>query len=501
MATGRRPFTSDSAAGLVSAILRDPPLELGGVHPESPGGVAPLIARCLEKAVQARIASAREAREALEKARDSYEAGSLFGAVAESPVRPVHLEERRKTRHSEGIWIAVLPFSFRTDDTQQLAEGLTEDITNALSKFPYLRVVAQMDVERAAEPSSDARRVGVQLDARYLLSGSVRLAREIVRVGVRLVDTATGIQIWAETFEHPMTNVDDVFVVQDQITKLVVGTVADDSGVLVRAVAGALTECACENLTLGQLVLRFYVFLHHLKSEEHARLRTAFEQALANEPAHAQGWACLSELYEHEFSMDLNPLPDSRVRARRAAERAIELDPTCQDGWCELAACNFFSRDEAGFRAAAERALSANRLNPMPMSYVGLLLAFWGDWDRGLDLVERSMSANPHHPGWLHFVPFYYHYRQRDYERALLHIKRVNMPWYHWQHLNAAAVAGQLGRSADARAALEALQSTTPTQRDITRARSGWGLWLWDEELVHRLGEGLVKAFDLARHQ
>ena len=500
MATGERPFKGGSAAGLISAILKDAPLRLGDVRCEPPGGVVALIERCLEKKVQARIASAREARELLEKARDDRHESATKSLSGAMPARSRHPEEPRKTRrHTEGIWIAVLPLSFRTDDTRQLAEGLTEDITNGLSKFPFLRVIAQMDVERAAGASSDARRVGVALGARYLLSGSVRLVGEIVRVGVQLVDTAAGIQIWAETFEHPMTSA-NVFVVQDQITKLVVGTVADDSGVLVRAVAGAISECACENLTVGQLVLRFFVYLHHLKPEEHARLRTAFEHALANEPAHAQGWACLAELYEHEFSMDLNPLPDSHVRARRTAERAIELDPTCQDGWCELAACNFFSRDEAAFRAAADRALSVNPLNPMPVSYIGLLLAFGSDWDRGVALVERTMSANPHHPGWLHFVPFYYCYRARDYERALLHIKRVNMPWFHWQHLNAAAVAGQLGRSADARAALKALGTTAPTQCNVTSARAGWALWLWDEELVHRLEEGLAKAFELAGH-
>ena len=87
----------------------------------------------------------------------------------------------------------------------------------------------------------------------------------------------------------------------------------------------ALAECPCEELTLGELVLRYYMYLHQLSADEHARLRAAFERALEQKPANARGWACLAELYEHEYSMDLNPLPDSRSRARRAEGNGIDV--------------------------------------------------------------------------------------------------------------------------------------------------------------------------------
>src|SRR6185369_5944309 len=114
------------------------------------------------------------------------------------------------------------------------------------------------------------------------------------------------------------------------------------------------------------------------------------------EPYHALAWACLAGLYEHEHSAGLSPRPDPESRARRAAERSIELDPTCQQGWRQLAQRCHFERDLNGLRLAAEQTI---QLNPLSSSaaYMGLLLTLSGDWDRGMDIVRRAIDLNPQH--------------------------------------------------------------------------------------------------------
>src|SRR4029079_1807697 len=104
-------------------------------------------------------------------------------------------------------------------------------------------------------------------------------------------------------------------------------------------------------------VIRYYGYAQRLRADEHAALRTAFERALEARPSHALAWACLSTLYEHEQSPGLNPLPDPTTRANLAAERSVELDPTCQQGWRQLAMRRHFERDLAGLRMAAERTI------------------------------------------------------------------------------------------------------------------------------------------------
>jgi tetratricopeptide (TPR) repeat protein len=176
----------------------------------------------------------------------------------------------------------------------------------------------------------------------------------------------------------------------------------------------------------------------------------------------------------------------------------VELDPICQDAWVELAAANFFARDKAGFHAAIERGRSLNPLNVLMLSYGGVLLALSGEWERGLQFLSQAMALNPHHADWLHFVPFYHHFRLQDYESALVHVKRINMPWFQFMHADTAAVAGQLGRVAEAEAALTELARTCPRFLDPATAHARWTLWIWDAELVDRLMDGLRKAIELA---
>ena len=105
----------------------------------------------------------------------------------------------------------------------------------------------------------------------------------------------------------------------------------------------------------------------------------------------------------------------------------MELDPTCQAGWRALAALHFFERDLNGFRGAAERVLALNPLHTTSISYIGMLLGYAGDWERGVELVERAIDLNPHHPRWVYSVLATNHYRKGDFDKALVEAKRANL--------------------------------------------------------------------------
>jgi hypothetical protein len=328
---------------------------------------------------------------------------------------------------------------------------------------------------------------------RYIVEGGIRQAGAMIRVSVDLVDAETGVHLWAEKYDREFATA-SVFALQDDLTDRVVATVADSSGVLVRSMANPLRERAVSELSLSELMLRFMAYVYQVRLDEHARLRDAIARALSREPANAEGWACLAALCGHEHMWSANPLPQPLERQREAAERAVDIDPTCQYGWENLAGARHFGRDAEGFRSAADRALALNPRNANTSAFLGTLLAFAGDWDRGLTIVKRAMTLNPQHPGWYHFAWFYDQYRQGNDAEASAHLKRVNMPEFLWTHLTMAAVSGQLGRQADARAALAALRKLTPGPLDAARVRKDFEHWQRDEGLIDRLMDGLRKA-------
>jgi TolB-like protein/cytochrome c-type biogenesis protein CcmH/NrfG len=487
MATGMRPFSGASSLALMSAILKDRPRPLTELRADVPEGVWRLAARCLEKVPSDRVQSGQDVHAELKALRRSLESGASAPAMRPAPTSG-------RTVASD-LRVAVLPFTFRgSSDAEALADGVTDDITAGLSRFQYLRVVSRRDAETAKGHSADAlaaERVG----ARYLVEGTVRTAGTAIRLNVRLVDTTTSAHMWAENYDRSLGS--DAFALQDDLAARVVATVGDTNGVLARSLSASLKDRNMDELTVSELVMRFYGYGQHFRPEEHRRLRAAFERALVSEPSHAQGWACLAILYEQEHSQFLNPLPESHRRSREAADRSVEIDPICQAGWRALAALNFLERDFNGFRVAAERVVALNPLNTTTISYMGMLVAYAGEWARGVELVEHAIDLNPHHPGWVHYVLATNHYRKREFDKALVRAKRSNLTQFVWTPLCVAVAAGQLGHAADARAALDGIRKNHPAYLDPDKVRELWSTWLWDADLVEQLLEGFVKALAL----
>ena len=397
-----------------------------------------------------------------------------------------------KSRADEGFWVAVLPFKFTGSNTEvaSLAEGLSEEIVTGLSRFSYLRVISRSSTLRYASETDDVRAVGKTLGARYVMEGTLRLAGSMLRVSVQLVDSSTGAHLWAETYDRPF-NSEDIFALQDDLVPRIVSTVADQYGALVHSMSESLRGKSPGQYSAHEAVLRAFGYWERMTPEEHAEVRDILEAAVAVAPDHSDCLAELAMIYWHEYAFGYNLEPDPLGRARATAQRAVASAPTSHFAHCALATGLFFQKDYLAFRPVAERALALNRMDSSTAAILGNMIAYAGDWEYGLGIVERAIDLNPHHAGWYHYVAFCDAYRKRDYRGALASALKVNMPAYHWPHVYLAAVYGQLGEQQRGQAALRELHALVPNF--VAMAREEFGKWL-DAELTEHLIEGLRKA-------
>jgi TolB-like protein len=406
---------------------------------------------------------------------------------------------RAVVRENEGFWVAVLPFKAASGDAdlEALADGLSEDVTTGLARFPYLQVIAHNSAAAYKGRAGDIRTVGRELGARYVLEGSIRKRGRAIRVSAQLMDAASGTQLWSEAYDRELGDA-GTFQIQDDLTDHIVTGVADGHGVLVRSMAAPTRNRKVEELSASELVLRYYAFMQQTDPQEHAVLRAGLEGALEREPNHAAAWACLSSVYQLEYFDRFNLRKQAREapleHAREAAWRAVKIDPACQTGWKELAGVQFLSRDFNAFRETAERAISLNPRDGTTVAYIAIMIAFSGDWERGIALAQRAIDLNRHHPGWYHNIFFHRHYRNGEYEAALLAAKKISMPEYHWMHLMTAAASGMLGRQEEARTAIESLRKYTPAFLDLENVREDMAMWDPDEAEVERFMQGLQRA-------
>ena len=195
-----------------------------------------------------------------------------------------------------------------------------------LARFSYLRVISRSSTARYAA-TADVRAVAQELGARFVMDGSLRHAGGQLRVAVQLVDAATGVHLWAETYARPF-QADQVFAIQDDLVPRIVSTSADHFGVLARTISDAVRGKPSDRLTPYEALMRGFGYHFRLSPEEHSEARDALERAVEGAPANADCWAMLSWLYAHEHAHGFNPRPGSLDRALTAARRAVDLAPT-----------------------------------------------------------------------------------------------------------------------------------------------------------------------------
>jgi len=482
MLVGAPPFRGPTVQAVIARRFMGPPPEASATRESVPAAVSAVARQMMATDPGDRFSTGALASHAL--------AGCLTpGPESSGVTRAIPPAHDRLPR------LAVLPFSVTGGNPElaDLASGLTEETAAGLSKFEHLRVVDTGSLPRLPDGRTDHERLG-QLGVRYLVEGNLRSAGSSVRVVVKLVDTAGGAQLWTGSWDRNLG--EGLFAVQDDLTDRIVTGIGDPFGALVRAMAAPLRERPVEDLGADELLVRVMAYTQQIRPEEHRLLRDGFEAALEREPRHAPGWACLSMLYWGEKMHGLNPRPDPLGRSLAAARRAVDLDPASQFAWHALAEAMYFAGDVEGFRPASERAIALNPRNTLTVALMGMLSAFGGDWERGPTLVRRMMDLNPYHPGWLHMVPYFDHYRREEFEQALAAAKRVNMPEMAWTWLNLARVYAELGRWDDMEEAVAVIRTRFPALLDPVGYREMGDAWFQDEHLRARTEVGWRRVLD-----
>jgi adenylate cyclase len=312
--------------------------------------------------------------------------------------------------------IAVLPLANMSGDPEQefFADGLTEDILTELSRRRELFVISRTSSFVYKGKSTNLREVAQKLGARYLVEGSVRKAADRVRIAVQLIDTATDGHIWAERYDRKL---DDIFAVQDEITRSIVATLP---GRLEAAQLDQLARLKPSSMAAYECALAAKVLHHKSTPEDNVEAQVLIERALALDPdyAHAHAWrgCILGQSYSNGWAKD----PDAIFKQVMVElDRAIALDDNDADVHRILAAIAIIRNDFTRARYHQDRALALNPNYDLVVVQMGELLTWLGQAEEGIEWIRKAMKLNPHHPErfWGHLGKAYFVGRQ--YSQAI----------------------------------------------------------------------------------
>lgn len=254
--------------------------------------------------------------------------------------------------------VVVLPFdkSGMAASQEYLADGLAEDITTGLSRLKWLFVLSRNAAQRYGGQQADPALLGRELGVTYVLSGSMRVAGDRLRVTVALIDAVTGQQLWTQRYDRLLT---DVFAVQDEITDRVLALIEPN---LYAAEGRRAASIPPESLDAWGLVVQAIDLIHRFERQPNDQARALLERAIALEPQYARAHAVLS--WAECWARDLYWIRD-REKAYQSsldhAEIALRLDPA--EPWSHMVLG--FARSNLSHHGRALDALNtAVDLNP-----------------------------------------------------------------------------------------------------------------------------------------
>ena len=305
MATGRQAFTGNTSAVIFDAILNKAPTSPMRLNPELPDQLEHIINKALEKDRKLRYQSASELRTDLQRLKRDHDSGRKAAATAAEPARIPSL--------------AVLPFANLSADKENeyFSDGLAEEIINALTQLPGLRVTARTSSFFFRGKEADIREIAARLNVENILEGSVRKSGNRIRVTAQLISAADGYHLWSERYDREMT---DVFAIQDEISQ----AIADKLRVRWRGQpASQALHGKCGSL---QPILEGTLSPPKLTPEGLAKSKEYYEQAIAVDPNYALawlGWRVITNLWAFFGYM---PPKTAYAQSRQAILKALELD-------------------------------------------------------------------------------------------------------------------------------------------------------------------------------
>jgi len=283
-------------------------------------------------------------------------------------------------------------------------------------------------------------------------------------VNVQLIDAASGQAIWADSYDRELST-SDIFDVQDDIVKSVVGRIGSQSGVIANREFDYTSGRDAVSLNAYDCYVLFGKNWRDPSAERGLAVRTCAEAAVAENPEYATGWALLAGTYCNEFALGWNvrTTPEAGLAdGIAAAEKAVRVDPNSSLARLMLARAYFYNKQLDRFYEEMDRAIA---LNPNDLDVIGDLgaNATWsGNYAKGKPLVERAMRGLPGYPPWFHHAFVVMYYDQGNLQAALAEARKVTNQELFTTHLWLGAVLGELGKVDEAQPSVQAMQRLWP---------------------------------------
>jgi adenylate cyclase len=359
--------------------------------------------------------------------------------------------------------IAVLPFANLSADPEQeyFIDGVVEEIITALSRIPWLFVIARNSRLTYESRAVDVKQVGRQLGVRYVLEGSVRKVGARVRIAAQLIDATNGAHVWADRFDGSL---EDVFALQDSVAASVAGVIEP----ALQAAEAARSICRpTTDLGAYDSYVRALAVFQPMTKEAIFEALGLLEQAMAVDrhygPALALAAGCHMQFVNYSWAEDPQTARRNAIDLARRALQVARDDPGVIASAAMILAV--FGEDIGTMTALTDHALELNPSCARGWYHSGFLRLMAGDPNHAIELAEISLRLSPRtRSGPVHTLIGASHFLSRRFNEAIpkLLLALEETPNFPVACRYLAACYAGMGRLGEARDVVTRLRGITP---------------------------------------
>ena len=372
---GDLPFKGEYDAAVIYSLVNEDPVSIGELRPDLPDSVRRIVERAMEKSPEDRFQTAAEMLTSLRSPLKWAGAGT---------------GGRKDLRSDKSI--AVLSFAdvSRGRELEYLCDGIAEEIIGALTKLDGIRVVARTSAFSFKGKNEDVRTIARKLNVDTVLEGSVRKADNRLRITAQLINAADGYHLWSERYDRQM---EDVFAIQDEITLAIVNKLKVS---LLGGEREALVKRSTEDVEAYNLYLKGRYFWNKRTETGYLKSLEYFRQAIDKDPTYAVAHAGIADSYDLLGWYGYLAPEEAFPRARTAAERARELDPTLAEAHASLGWINAnYDWDWGAAEREYEKALELNPSYATAHQWYSEFLTYMGRHDESIAEGHKAQELDP----------------------------------------------------------------------------------------------------------
>ena len=441
MFSGQLPFKGEHDQAVVYSILNEQPKPVTDLRSNIPMALEQVVGKALEKNLDERYQHMEELLNDLKSIAEGIEPEGIRARL-----RKAKFLKRKKAILYAGLAslliimtlvalslftgraedmdsIAVLPLENLSGDPDQeyFVEGMHEELITELSKIRALKVISRPSVMRYKKSDKSLPEIAKELNVKGIVAGSALKEGGRVRISVQLIEVKTERNLWAEKYDRDYR---DILILYGEVA---LGIAQEIKIAVTPAEKTRLASARPVDSEAHELYLKGRYYWNKFSPEWAEKSISYYKQAIEKDPAYALAYAALAESYVMlSTGFDILPGKDTMPKAREAALKALEFDPTLADAHVSLglvATCYDWDRQAA--KTHFEKALELNPNSVTAHQWIEFYLSFLeGKYKESIDHLERAQELDPLNLFVKARLGFVYYY-SRDFDRAIEQFKEI----------------------------------------------------------------------------